>query len=259
MAFIFCNLLVISLVLSVTSVSHCPDKKCNYIDNDIPRGHVQHSVNVPWRLENRAQFTLTEEAANMLNVQINLEFQAFYTYTSMAYYFNRDDVALTGFHEFFKKAAAEEISHAQEMMAYANSRGAKLMLGSIAPSCVGHGLLGDIPTDTSKNYADSCEGIHIKAKRTESQSGPPTLSYCDWQDPLVAVTMARELEIKVYKNLVDLHSAVQQDISLADFIEKFIEEGVHSVKALSDLVSQLKRVEPCIGYHLIDKELVKTK
>ena len=37
-----------------------------------------------------------------VNKQINMELYANYVYTSMAFYFARDDVALPGFHNYFK-------------------------------------------------------------------------------------------------------------------------------------------------------------
>ena len=47
-----------------------------------------------------------------VNKQINLELYASYAYKSMAFYFDRDDVALSGFHNYFKKASDEERQHA---------------------------------------------------------------------------------------------------------------------------------------------------
>ena len=47
-----------------------------------------------------------------VNKQINLELYASYVYLSIAYYFDRDDIARPGFHEFFKKQSDEEREHA---------------------------------------------------------------------------------------------------------------------------------------------------
>jgi len=38
-----------------------------------------------------------------INKQINMELYASYVYASMATYFDRDDVALQGFHKFFQE------------------------------------------------------------------------------------------------------------------------------------------------------------
>jgi len=48
-----------------------------------------------------------------------------------AWYFDRDDVALKGFHKFFKKSSEEEREHAEKMMKYQNSRGGRLVLQPI--------------------------------------------------------------------------------------------------------------------------------
>lgn len=66
-----------------------------------------------------------------VNKQINLELYASYVYMSMAYYFERDDVALPGFSKFFKKCSNEEREHAQILMKFQNSRGGRVVLQNI--------------------------------------------------------------------------------------------------------------------------------
>ncbi|KAK2165447.1 hypothetical protein LSH36_50g05058 [Paralvinella palmiformis] len=66
-----------------------------------------------------------------VNKQINLELYASYVYQSMAWYFDRDDVALPGFHKFFARASAEERIHAEALMAYQNRRGGRIVLQNI--------------------------------------------------------------------------------------------------------------------------------
>ena len=48
-----------------------------------------------------------------------------------AWYFDRDDVALKGFHKFFKKNSEEEREHAEKMMKYQNLRGGRVVLQPI--------------------------------------------------------------------------------------------------------------------------------
>ncbi|ELT95406.1 hypothetical protein CAPTEDRAFT_19905 [Capitella teleta] len=67
----------------------------------------------------------------LINKQINMEMHANYVYTSMAYYFDRDDVALSGFARFFRKAAEEEREHAERLMKYQNTRGGRVVLQDI--------------------------------------------------------------------------------------------------------------------------------
>merc|ERR1712112_210773 len=72
-----------------------------------------------------------EESEAGINRQINLELYASYTYQSMAFYFERDDVALPGFAKFFKKSSDEEREHAEKFMAYQNKRGGRIVLQDI--------------------------------------------------------------------------------------------------------------------------------
>lgn len=48
-----------------------------------------------------------------------------------AFHFDRDDVALPGFHEFFKKASEEEREHAMKLMKFVNKRGGRIVLSDI--------------------------------------------------------------------------------------------------------------------------------
>jgi ferritin heavy chain len=57
-----------------------------------------------------------DETETAINNQINLELTASYTYQSMAFYFDRDDVALPGFSEFFSHNSEEEREHAEKFM-----------------------------------------------------------------------------------------------------------------------------------------------
>ena len=104
-----------------------------------------------------------QECEAGINKQINMELYANYVYTSMAFYFSRDDVSMGGFHEFFKvyeifvfwssdshfhilesrscillplvflpqKAAKEESEHAQKFMEFQNNRGGRVVLKDI--------------------------------------------------------------------------------------------------------------------------------
>jgi ferritin heavy chain len=66
-----------------------------------------------------------------VNKQINLELYAMYTYMSLSYYFDRDDVALPNFAEYFRKASHEEMEHAQIFMKFQNDRGGRVVLQDI--------------------------------------------------------------------------------------------------------------------------------
>lgn len=55
-----------------------------------------------------------------------------FPYICQAFYFERDDVALLGLHNYFKKASDEEREHAMKFMNYQNKRGGKIALSAIA-------------------------------------------------------------------------------------------------------------------------------
>jgi len=81
----------------------------------------------------RQNYSEACEAA--INKQINMELYASYVYQSMAFHFDRDDVALPGMSGFFKKSSDEERTHAQMFMEYQNKRGGRIVLQDIkAPS-----------------------------------------------------------------------------------------------------------------------------
>lgn len=59
-----------------------------------------------------------QECEAAINKQINLELYASYVYSSMAFYFDRDDVALAGFHKFFKESSDEERGHGEKVLKF---------------------------------------------------------------------------------------------------------------------------------------------
>ncbi|XP_065130104.2 ferritin, middle subunit-like [Paramisgurnus dabryanus] len=67
----------------------------------------------------------------LINKMVNSELYAFYTYTSMAHYFKRDDVALCGFAKFFKESSEEEREHAEKFMEFQNKRGGRILLQDV--------------------------------------------------------------------------------------------------------------------------------
>ncbi|KAF6032221.1 FTH1 [Bugula neritina] len=72
-----------------------------------------------------------EESEAGVNKQINLELYASYTYHSMATHFDRDDIALDNFAEYFRKASVEEREHAEKLMKFQNQRGGRVVLKDI--------------------------------------------------------------------------------------------------------------------------------
>ncbi|XP_059013291.1 ferritin heavy chain-like [Mustela lutreola] len=66
-----------------------------------------------------------------VNSQISLELYASYVYLSMAFYFDRDDVALKHFARFFMRRSRKETQHAEKLMELQNQRGGRLRLRDI--------------------------------------------------------------------------------------------------------------------------------
>ncbi|XP_037545900.1 ferritin, middle subunit-like [Nematolebias whitei] len=66
-----------------------------------------------------------------INRMVNMELFASYTYTSMAFYFSRDDVALPGFSHFFKENSDEEREHAEKLLKFQNKRGGRIFLQDV--------------------------------------------------------------------------------------------------------------------------------
>lgn len=153
-----------------------------------------------------------------INKQINLELYASYVYQSMAWYFDRDDVALKGFHKFFKKSSDEEREHAEKLMKFQNMRGGRVVLLAIE-----------------------------KPERDEWGSGLDAMTMALSLERNVNQTL---LDLhKVASNHNDAH--------LTDFLEgEFLDEQVESIKQISGYIAQLKRVGPGLGEHMFDQELL---
>lgn len=151
-----------------------------------------------------------------INKQINLELFASYVYHSMAWYFDRDDVALPGFHKFFKKSAEEEREHAEKLMKYQNRRGGRIVFKNI-----------------DKPEAD------------EWGSGLDAM-----QAALSLEKNVNQVLLDLHK-LATNHN----DPHLTDFLEgEYLTEQVESIKQLADYVTQLKRCGPGLGEYMFDRE-----
>lgn len=154
-----------------------------------------------------------------INKQINLELYASYVYMSMAYYFDRDDIALNGFHKFFNKMSDEEREHAQKLMHYQNMRGGRVLLGDIKKPVVDE-------WGTALNAIESA----LQLEKTVNQS---------------------LLDLHKLANEAN-------DPNMCDFIENtYLQEQVESIKELSGFVANLKRVGPGLGEYMFDKETLK--
>jgi len=162
----------------------------------------------------KQNFAAECEAA--INKQINLELYASYVYQSMAWYSDRDDVALPGFHKFFKKNSEEEREHAEKFMKYQNKRGGRIVLKPI-----------DKPqSDEWGTGLDAIQGA-----------------------------LALEKNVNQFLLDMHKLASSQNDAHLSDFLEtEFLNEQVEAIKQLSEYVTQLKRVGPGLGEYMFDRE-----
>merc|ERR1712126_450382 len=74
-----------------------------------------------------------EDCEALINKQINMEFYASYVYHSMSSFFNRDDQALHGFADHFKKESNEERAHGMKSRS-TRPRGAVALSSRTSPS-----------------------------------------------------------------------------------------------------------------------------
>jgi len=157
-----------------------------------------------------------EESEAGINRQINMELYACYCYQSMAYYFDRDDVALPGFSKFFKKSSDEEREHAEKLMKYQNKRGGRI-------------VLQDVKKPDRDEWGTGLEAMQVALQLEKS---------------------VNQSLLDLHK-VADKHG----DAQMMDFIEgEYLKEQVDAIKEISDHVTNLKRVGPGLGEYMYDKE-----
>lgn len=160
-----------------------------------------------------------EDSEAGVNRQINMELYASYVYMSMAYYFDRDDVALPGAHKYFKKASEEEREHAERLMKFQNQRGGRVKLQDI--------------------------------KRPEKDEWSSLLNAFT-----VALELEKKVNESLLNlhAVADSH----KDAQMCDFIEThYLTEQVEAIKEIGDHITNLKRVGTGLGEYIYDKESLK--
>jgi len=167
-------------------------------------------------MSNKVRQNFHQDSEAGINKQINLELHASYVYEQLAWYFNRDDVALQGFSDFFKGRADEERGHARKFMEYQNKRGGRI-------------VLQDITKPAKQDGWTPLEAIEasLQLERTVNQA---------------------LLDLQGVGNRTN-------DPEFTDFIEsEFLHEQVDDIKKLGDHVTNLKRVGTGLGEYLFDKK-----
>lgn len=77
----------------------------------------------------RHNFHLDCERA--INQQINNELASSYFYLSLAYHFDRDDVALNNFYQYSCKLSAAKKANAERLMKFMSERGGRVKLADV--------------------------------------------------------------------------------------------------------------------------------
>jgi len=162
----------------------------------------------------RQQFNAECEEA--LNKQINIVLQASYAYLSMACSFERDDVALGGFHKFFKSSSDKFRAKAEQIMNYQNLRGGRVSFREIPKpqcdywNCPVEALQASL--DLEKNINQTFLDLQKLSERHEDAQ------MCDW------------------------------------VVQHFIPESVERIEKISSHVTNMKRVGPGLGHYVFDEE-----
>jgi len=148
-----------------------------------------------------------------INKQINMELYASYVYQSMAYHFDRDDIAMKGMFTFMKKSSDEERGHAELLMEYQNKRGGRIVLQDIkAPGVNWNG--------------------HVHAL----------------EEALALERKVNEALLSLHGVASD-----NNDAHLCDFLESnFLDEQVQSINEIAKLVVKAKRCGDGLGAYQFD-------
>ncbi|KAM5297904.1 ferritin light chain [Glossophaga mutica] len=78
----------------------------------------------------RQNYSTEVEAA--VNRLANLHLRASYTYLSLGFYFDRDDVALQGVGHFFRELAEEKREGSERLLKLQNQRGGRILLQDVS-------------------------------------------------------------------------------------------------------------------------------
>ncbi|XP_037333286.2 ferritin, heavy polypeptide-like 27 [Pungitius pungitius] len=175
-------------------------------------------------MESQVRQNFHRDCEAAINRMVNMEMSASYTYTSMAFYFSRDDVALKGFAHFFKENSDEEREHAEKLMAFQNKRGGRIFLQDVK-----------------------------KPERDEWGSGLEAM-----QCALQLEKKVNQALLDLHK-LASQHG----DPHMCDFLEThYLNEQVEAIKKLGDYITNLSRMDAHnnkMAEYLFDKHTLEEK
>ncbi|XP_022913338.1 ferritin heavy chain B-like [Onthophagus taurus] len=161
------------------------------------------------------------DCEDAINKQINIELYASYVYMAMAYHFDRDDVALKGLHQYFKKCSDEEREHAEKFMVYMNQRGGRIVLLPISQ-----------PEKQEFSNALEAMGAALELEKRVN-------------DDLLQLHST---------------ASGHMDVNLCDFLEThYLQEQVDAIKEIGDHLTNLRRVGEGLGVFMFDQKLKESQ
>ncbi|KAM5132411.1 ferritin light chain, oocyte isoform-like [Mantella aurantiaca] len=159
-----------------------------------------------------------QECEAGVNRFVNLELQASYTYLSMGFYFDRDDVALAKFSKFFHEHSEKKREHAEKFLKFQNKRGGRV-------------VLQDVKKPDADEWGNGVSAMECALKLEKS---------------------VNQALLDLHKIAME-----HADPHMCDYLEsEYLEKEVKLIKKLGDHLTNLKRVKAAengMGEYLFDK------
>ena len=158
-----------------------------------------------------------ENTENAVNTSVSHVLNASYHFLDLAYFFDRDDVALSNLHKYFLKLSESKREQADKLLKYQNIRGGLTKFQTI--------------------------------------SKPPQAN--DSMNVEGAFKIAIEIEKGLNEHFIGLHQIADEtkDAHFSDFLEEdLMEPQVEILKELANHYANAQRVKDGLGEFLFDKE-----
>merc|ERR1711862_257927 len=159
-----------------------------------------------------------EECEALVNKQANMKLYHGYVYMSMYTYFTRDDLALPGFANFFKKASEKEWFHGAALMKYQTMRGGRVVLQDITK--------------------------------------PDTLEWGTPLEAMTKMLDMEKKETQELQTLYTT-AMTKGDFHLVYFIQNFMKKQITNIKLIADLVTKVRTVGDGPGLYMVDKDIME--
>ncbi|MCX7591576.1 MAG: ferritin [Kiritimatiellae bacterium] len=121
---------------------------------------------------------LKKEVENILNKQIEMEFDAAIVYYGMYVYFEQE--LWKGFAAWFRKHVEEELSHAARLIDHMLERGASPVIPAVKAPKVRYGSLLEALKDALAHEQQNTAGVHACLKAATKADDPATLEMLQW-------------------------------------------------------------------------------